>query len=173
MLNNVTIENARIGFNNFSGKEGKFNKAGDRNFSIFLEDDVARELERDGWNVKWLKPRNEDDEPQAILQVKVMFGKVPPTILLIGSKGRTQLNEDNVNILDWAEIKNVDVIIRPYEWTVNGQNGVKAYLKKMYITLVEDELEKKYEIVPDSGQDAIGGCGNCMVCDGGCGKGGL
>lgn len=170
-MNNITIENVRIGFRNFSGKEGKFNPKGERNFVIFLEDDIAKELQNEGWNIKWLKPRNDDEEPQAILQVKVAFGKMPPNILLISSKGRTMLNEENINILDWAELKNADVILRPYMWSVSGQDGVKAYLKKMYVTLIEDDLEKKYEIVPDSGKDAIGGCGNCEVCDGNCGGG--
>lgn len=170
-MNNITIENVRIGFRNFSGKEGKFNPKGDRNFVIFLDENIAKELNNEGWNIRWLKPRNEDEEAQAILQVKVMYGKVPPTVLLIGSKGKTLLAEDNINILDWAEFQNVDVILRPYQWEVRGNTGVKAYLKKMYVTLVEDELEKKYEVVPDSAQDAVGGCGNCEVCTGDCGGG--
>ncbi len=167
---NVTIENVRIGFRNFAGKEGKFNPKGNRNFTMFLDEEIAQSLLKDGWNVKYLKPRNEDEEPQAMLQVKVMFGKVPPNIILINSKGKTLLNEDNVNILDWAEIASVDVIIRPYQWNVSGNMGIAAYLNKMYVTIVEDELEKKYDITPNSVQDAIGGCGDCMVCTGDCGK---
>ena len=168
--NNVTIENVRIGFRNFSGKEGKFNPKGARNFVVFLEDELAHDLEKSGWNIKWLKPRNEDEEPQAMLQVKVMFGKIPPTIILINSKGQTKLNEENVNILDWAEIESVDIILRPYPWSVNGGSGIAAYLKKMYVTVVEDLLEQKYDITPDSAQDAIGGCGACDLCTGDCGN---
>ena len=84
------------------------------------------------------------------MQVVVAFGKVPPKIIIINSSGKSQLDESNVNILDWAEIENIDLIIRPYHWEVRGNTGIKAYLKTMYVTLSEDEFEHKYKDVPDS-----------------------
>lgn len=155
VTNNITIENARIGFRNFSGKEGKYNPAGKRNFCVFLEKELAETLEEDGWNVRYLRPREEDEEPQAYLQASVAFGNVPPKIVMISSRGKTPIGEDEVNILDWAEIANVDLILRPYNWEVNGKSGVKAYLKAMYVTIAEDEFESKYSDVPDSAQNAI------------------
>ena len=152
---NIVIENARIGFRNFSGKEGKFNPAGRRNFCVFLESDLARTLEGDGWNVRWLQPRDEEEEDQAYLQVAVSYDNIPPKIILVSSKGKNQLDEESVNILDWAEIENVDIIIRPYNWDVNGKSGVKAYVKSMYVTLVEDEFEAKYMDVPDSAANIL------------------
>lgn len=148
--NNIVIESARIGFRNFSGKEGKFNPAGRRNFCVFLETDVAEKLEKDGWNVKWLQPRDEEDDPQAYLQVAVSYGAIPPKIVLVTSHGKNTLDEEAINILDWAEIENVDIIIRPYNWEVNGKTGVKAYVKSMYVTIFEDEFADKYYDVPDS-----------------------
>jgi hypothetical protein len=151
MLNkNIVIENARIGFRNFSGKEGKYNPAGRRNFCVFLDPKIAEDLVADGWNVRYLEPRDPDDEKQAYLQVAVNFSNVPPKIIVITSKNKTTLEETTVNMLDWAEIENVDLIIRPYNWDVNGKSGVKAYIKSMYVTLVEDEFEKKYRDVPDA-----------------------
>lgn len=147
---NLVIENAKIGFRNFSGKEGKFNPAGRRNFCVFLESYLATGLENDGWNIRWLEPRDEGEERQAYLQVAVSYENIPPKIVLVTSHGKTQLDENSVNILDWAEIQNVDLIIRPYNWDVNGKSGVKAYVKSMYVTLVEDEFESKYVDVPDS-----------------------
>lgn len=152
---NIRIEGARIGFRNFSGEEGRFNPKGRRNFCVFLEEDIAKDMEKEGWNVKWLRPREEGDEPQAYLQVKVVFGKIPPKIVLVTGRGKTRLDEDTVNILDWAEIQNVDLVIRPYNWEVNGNTGVSAYVKTMYITLREDEFESKYYDVPDSAASAM------------------
>lgn len=168
-VGNISIEGARIGFRNFAGKEGKYNAKGIRNFCVFLEKDLAHTLEQDGWNVRWLEPRDEQEDKQAYLQVSVSFDNIPPKMLVMSSHGKTVLNDETVSILDWAEMEEVDLIIRPYTWEVNGKSGIKAYLKSMYVTLVEDEFEKKYYDVPDSAADAIGGCGNCDACDGSCG----
>lgn len=156
---NITVENARIGFRNFTGKESQFNRAGSRNFCIFLEPELSKTLEADGWNVKFLEPRDPDEERQAYLPVEVKYMRYPPKITLITGTGRQFLDEDTVNILDWAEIEAVDLIVRPYNWELNGKTGVKAYLKTMYVTIVEDELAKKYRDVPVSGADSDEGFG--------------
>ena len=153
---NLVQENARIGFRNFSGKEGKYNPPGRRNFCWFIDDDkLANALSEDGWNVRLLKPRDEDEKPQAYLQVAVSYANIPPKIVLISGEGKTVLNETNINMLDWAEISNVDLIIRPYNYDVNGKTGVKAYCKTMYVTIEEDEFEKKYYDVPDSAANSL------------------
>lgn len=146
--NTVLMEGVRIVFRNFAGKESQYNREGDRNFAVLLDDEVAKAMAEDGWNVKWLKPREDADEgetDQAYLPVSVGYGKGrPPTVVLITDRGRTNLGEEEVEMLDWADIKNVDMIIRPYEWTVNNKSGIKAYLKSIYVTIEEDELERKY-----------------------------
>lgn len=155
VLRNLSVENARIGFRNFTGKEGQFNPVGRRNFCVFLDTPTANGLVTDGWNIKWLKPRDPDDQEQAYLQVSVSYDHFPPKIILITENGKTELTEASVNILDWAEIKSVDLIIRPYNWEMSGKKGVKAYIKSMYVTIVEDEFAQKYRNVPDSAVAAI------------------
>jgi hypothetical protein len=171
--NNIVIEGARIGFRNFSGKEGQYNPPGRRNFCVFLDDDLAKTLEEDGWNVRWLQPKEDHQTDLGYLQVAVNYENIPPKIVMISSKGKTLLDGESVHLLDWAEIADIDLIIRPYNWTLHAgtkgeKRGVKAYVKSMYVTIAEDEFEKKYYDVPDSAVDAIGGCGNCDTCDGSC-----
>lgn len=155
----VMIEDAQIRFRNFSGVEGQFNKEGDRNFAVLLDQDLANRMTSDGWNVKQLKPREEGDDPQDYIQVKVNFPKLgsrgrPPRVVLVTSKGKTTLGAEDINILDWADIKKVDLSIRPYEWEVNGKTGITAYLYSIFVTINEDELDLKYADVPDSAQNS-------------------
>ena len=140
---NVTFEDARLIWRDFTGERNRFNS--DRTFSIVLTPDVADELEKDGWNVKRRPPREEGDDPLCTLAVKVVFGKVPPKIVLINSGGKSQkLDKDTVGILDWIKVKTADVVIRPYNYDFNGHTGTKAYLKTLYVTKEVDALEEKY-----------------------------
>lgn len=143
--NVVVMENVRLIFRNFEGKEGQFNREGDRNFGVVLPDDVAEAMLADGWNVKYLDPRDEDDAPTPWLPVKVGYGKGrPPKIMSITERGTTALNERTVAELDWADIQNVDLIVRPYNYDVQGRTGISAYVQTMYVTIEEDVLERKY-----------------------------
>lgn len=144
--NTVLMEGVRIIFRNFAGKEGQYNRMGDRNFAVLLDDEVANAMAEDNWNIKWLKPRGEDEEesPQAYLPVSLSYKGRPPRVVMITSRGRTNLDEEQVEMLDWATIINVDLIVRPYEWLVNNKTGIKAYCQSIYITIEEDELERKY-----------------------------
>lgn len=146
---NLTIENARIVFRNFAGKEKQFNPAGQRNFSVIIDDEKwAQHLHNDGWNVKPLKQRNPGDPIEYALPVAVRFDNFPPKIVMITSQGQTQMDENTVGMLDIAELRNVDLILSPSKWEVRGAFGIKAYLKTMYVTIEENELDKKYGTYP-------------------------
>lgn len=146
---NITIRDARLIFRNFAGKEAKYNREGDRNFCVLLDPDVARRLDADGWNVKTLKAREEGDPEQPYLQVSVRFKGRPARIVVINHRGRVDWTEEQVELLDFVAMKKVDLIINPYNWEIGGNTGVSAYLKSMFVTLDEDELEIEYSSIDE------------------------
>ena len=154
----IAIEHANIPrgqWRNFSGLPGMYNVAGDRNFSIFLDDEMAKTLSEQGWNVKYTKPKTEDIEPQPYLKVTVKYTgsngplRNPPKVVLMTSYSKVVLDEETIGTLDHAPIMNADIILRPYRWDINGKQGTTAYLKAAYITLEEDDFEAKYRFEPD------------------------
>lgn len=140
------VEDATIIFRNFAGKEGQYNREGDRNFAVILPEDVARQMLEDGWNVRYLESRDEGEPDTPYISVAVNFKNRPPRVVLITSASRTQLDENSVEVLDWADIRVADLIARGYDWNVNDKSGTKAYLQSLFVTIEEDALERKYAI---------------------------
>lgn len=151
-IENITFNNARIKWRNFGGEERlPYNAKGNRNFVIELDDIHQYEaLQELGWQPKLTKPREDGDEPMPFLPVTVKFGKgIPPRLKLINSRGLITLDEENAFALDYATIDKVDLTIRAFNWEFNGRTGVKAYLNSIYVTVLEDELERRYAAIPE------------------------
>lgn len=144
----VQIDEARIIYRNFAGAPSKFNREGDRNFAVVIEDqDIAEALTEKGWNVKIKPPREEGDEPFMFLPVKVKFNDRGPKVYLqnsLGGRNRVTLDEDTVGILDNVDIINVDLDIRPYDWDVQGKTGRTAYLQSICVTQEVDRFLDRY-----------------------------
>lgn len=136
----LEINDARIIWPNFEGRGDRFNKQGDRNFTLVIPDqEIANALMNDkskygdGWNVK-IKKRDEGEAPFMNLKVKLSFNGRGPNIYLVSGNKQVQLNEDTVKCLDYIDIVSCDMDIRPFDGEMpNGQTFRTAYLSAMRV----------------------------------------
>ena len=142
----LQIDDARIIFKNFSGEESKFNRAGDRNFAVRINDpDVVDQLIADGWNVTVKPPKEEGDDPYMYIKVKIKFNDRGPKVFLKSGKHVRRLSEQNVGLLDSIDILRVDLDLRAYDWEVNGKTGRTAYLDSINVEQDLNRFEEYYE----------------------------
>ena len=141
----LQIDDAKIIFKNFEGRGDKFNRAGDRNFSLLIEDpNTADALVKEGWNVKIKPGRDEDEEPFMRLPVKVKFTEYGPNVYLRTGDLVNKLDEESISCLDDIDIESVNMDIRPYDWEVNGRTGRTAYLQSMEVIQRIDRFSARY-----------------------------
>lgn len=141
----LQVSNARIIYRNFAGVGSKFNREGERNFSIVIPNqEIADELIADGWNVKIKPPREDFDEPFMHLQVKVKFNDRGPGVYVRSLDRVTRLNEETAGMVDEIDISSVDMDIRPYNWEVNGKTGKTAYLENIEVIQNIDRFGARY-----------------------------
>lgn len=144
--NILQIDDARIIYRNFAGEASQFNRAGDRNFSVLIEDEqIANELRDHGWNVKIKQAREEGDTPFMHLPVKVKFNDRGPSVYLVSGNNRVRLDEETIGMLDNIDILGVDLDIRPFDWEVNGKAGRAAYLQSICVTQDIDRFAQRFE----------------------------
>lgn len=144
--NNIEIENATLKYLNFSGKEGRYNREGDRGFAVVIDDpELAQTLAADGWNVRISRPRDENDQPFHYINVSINFNFWRrPEVYMICNGVKTLLDEESIGELDTARIVNADVVIRPRQWDDNGETKIKAYLQELYVVIERSRFANKY-----------------------------
>ena len=81
-LGNLTIENARIFFKDFSAA-GPYAGGTKRTFCVEIPEDMVEALEKDGWNLKSRESRNDPDALTHYLKVEVSYRARPPKIVCI------------------------------------------------------------------------------------------
>lgn len=141
----LQIDDARIIYRNFSGRPSKWNREGERNFSLVIDDpEIANKLLDEGWNVKIKAPRDEGDSPFMHLTVKVKFNNRGPNVYLKTGSKINRLDEESVSRLDNIDIQSIDLDIRPYDWEVSGKTGRTAYLQSIYVTQEIDRFAERY-----------------------------
>lgn len=142
----LQIDDARIVYRNFSGISSKYNREGDRNFAVVIDNQEAADaLLDEGWNVKIKPPRDEDEDPFMYLPVKVKFNDRGPNVYLKSGTRQVRLDEESISCLDDIDIIGVDLDVRPYDWEVNGKTGRTAYLQSIRVTQDLDRFATEEE----------------------------
>ena len=148
----VQIDGARIIFRNFSGRGTQYNREGDRNFCVVIDDEeIANRLIEEGFNVKIRQPREEGEEPFMYMKVNVKYHpkgseyeRLNPVACLISGRNRNMLDEESICCLDGIDIENVDLDLSGSNWNVQGRSGRSAYLSKIYVTQELDRFATRY-----------------------------
>ena len=141
----LQIDDARIVFRNFEGRASKYNRQGDRNFALVIDDqEIAEALKKEGWNIRIKPPKEEGDTPFMYMLVKVKFNNYGPKVYLKTGERKNRLDEDTVSCLDDVDILSVDMDIRPYDWDVNGKIGRTAYLASIKVTQEVDRFASRF-----------------------------
>ena len=96
----LQLDNCRIRFRNFSGRQTEFNREGDRNFELVIPDmEMAELLQNEkneygvGWNIRIKE--SEDGDPYIGMKVKVKFNDWSPKIFVRSGTARRKLTEEN------------------------------------------------------------------------------
>lgn len=151
-----SIEDAEITYRNLTGEEKQYNAEGDRNFNLILDKGQADGLREFGFNAREQVSQADPEDVRYLLKVKASYKFRAPKIVQITSGGKHNLDESNVGFLDWADIQHVDLICTPSSWRTKSGSGTTAYVKSMFVTLLEDEFDQKYADVPSNDTDVDG-----------------
>lgn len=145
----LSIENAVILWTNFEGRATKFGESGKRTFNLALSEEMAEQLDAEGWNIRCKEPRQEGDDPLYLTEVVVnMESQYPPNVVVYsnyrGNKKAVRMTSDTIKELDRIDIDNVDLVIHPYEHN-RGEYKYKGYARAIHVTqAVSNDFGGKY-----------------------------
>ena len=134
-------------FRNFRGINEYNPKDRRPTIGIKLTEELAEQMDKEGWYVRWTKVRDdapEDIQPIPWLKVTInMDSERPPQVNMILGKTVTALTKETIATLDAASIDHLTVKVRAYDWDDSGKYGAAAYLVGMNVYCEEDDLESE------------------------------
>ena len=148
----IAVDNTRFIFQtNFAGDPTKDRYADSRRKANLLipDPEQAKDLIKAGFKVRETRPREDDDprdfKPDYFVSVLLKYRnksgqmvKYPPKVYLVsGDNEPVLLDEESISMIDTIRVKNVNVILNPYEYDP-ANNGVSLYIRTMY---VEQDLD--------------------------------
>ena len=145
----LVIEGARLEFCNFEGREERnqegriVNNAGNRKFSVRIEDDaLAEQLIADNYKVYIRKPREEGDMPTYYLNVGVSNRFFNPSITRFKSNGsQYEYSWDTVDLIDQEDIIEANLVLQVSPGTNpnTGEPVTRCWLQELQFS-VRDSL---------------------------------
>lgn len=151
----IIIEDAKLIYRHFSGERDDYHAQDDRDFCVELDSEMENfdllleTMRAEGWNIK-SKEMADGSTKYWINKVKVSFKIRPPEIYIVtvdgeGKRNLKPIEESALKMLDYADIATADMIIDKHRYTLPGRgDACNGYVRKLYITLVEDPLANKY-----------------------------
>lgn len=129
----VTVEGCRLLWPHLSGKAGRFNREGERGFTIVFDDaDEVQKLIDEGYNVNIKAPREPGDEPFMKMTIKMAYTpKYRPQVWLNVNGQRKVLDENTCEAIDMlrsSNITNVIVQFHPNIYDNEFGHGKSAWL---------------------------------------------
>ena len=147
----LQIDDARIIWTNFEGREKQYDREGDRNFTLVFDDEeLVDELIEKGWNIR-KRPSDDPDEPPFMtMKVKLSYKERPdgsvmgPTAYLWTNGVRNTLDQDSIACLDQIDRGEVNLDIRPHDWDYRGKTGRTARLNVIEVFQNVDRFQERY-----------------------------
>ena len=166
----IAVDDTRFIFaTNFTGDPSKDRFADSRRKANLMipDPEQAKDLIKAGFNVKETSPRDGEDprdfKPEYFVQILVKYRdktgrpvKYPPRVFLVNDDCEpVLLDEESIATLDDIRVKNVNVILNPYEHDpVN--HGMNLYVRTMYVEqdVDDDPYAARYR---SARREAVGG----------------
>lgn len=149
------INNAPVKYHNFAGVKTEYNREGDVNFEIILDEETALNMRDDDWYIK----ESEDDLGRKEYRIKIRLGELgDPQVFIIGDDGKAiPFNRGQWKRIDRMNISYVDVEFKQSRKTFmhEGHEYHSAYADNLFVNIVENSLFKKYGIAPDYADDEM------------------
>ena len=135
----MTIKNAEIVFKDFSNKRGVIPYP---TFAVVIDESLAKELIKDGWNIKYIPSHDKYYIP---VTISTMQGRLSPIFKVKNTKTNEYI--DDLSILDECDLKDAEVTINPYVWNLqDGERHVKAYLGELKGSIYYDHSKRGEEL---------------------------
>ena len=153
MAKSLVLDHVRVltgNFRNFRGEVDKnYNRDGARFFSVAIDREQAEELIHEGWDI--YIPENPEYDPTLKVTISRDNGPLPHGVVIkwVDPETDTVTRVSDTDLLadmDDMGFRYVDLSISGYEWSVNGNSGTKAYLRRGYFVLYteEDPFAERY-----------------------------